>query len=631
MGDVAREAAAPGALLTGLLSHIGNKDLEKPEFLGARNGRFHLLRAALPLLAREPGHAITIVSSLAGVRVVRSFALEEAETRAFAPLMLGETSRNLRRVFKLSEMMKAQAAVREALAQKAQAAMGQAHLQTALSVLKHYHFEEQRGSTLIRKEPIGVCGLITPWNWPVNQIACKVAPALATGCTMVLKPSEIAPFSAQIWTEILHAAGVPAGVFNLVNGDGPTVGAAISSHPGVDMVSFTGSTGAGIEVARNAAPTVKRVHQELGGKSPNLILPDADIKRAVTNGVRGVMTNSGQSCNAPTRMLVPNALMDEAISVARAAAEGTTVGAPDSGATIGPVISKRQWDKIQGLINKGIEEGAELLTGGRTARLAKRLVYDLELAQDVSATQRSSALGSQFQIAVTLRKDKKPDATGKPLFPAYHVKRFQGVPVAFIGLTLKETPTIVVPSGVEGLTFQDEAETVNALVPQLRARGSGMPILATSHIYSGLVNRPLDRDLNDVEFCDAPWLFGLATGLPSRDALAKTLYSRLFDWIVGSILVGAVMGFVVGWLAYMWAKWRAARRRKVQADDRTLPGDEGALQARYVDTEALLRDEVVPNGVGPLELCEVRNQRVFGVVLASHQGVEQRRHVVLLG
>lgn len=251
-----------------------------------------------------------------------------------------------------------------ALAQKAQAAMGQAHLQTALSVLKHYHFEEQRGSTLIRKEPIGVCGLITPWNWPVNQIACKVAPALATGCTMVLKPSEIAPFSAQIWTEILHAAGVPAGVFNLVNGDGPTVGAAISGHPGVDMVSFTGSTGAGIEVARNAAPTVKRVHQELGGKSPNLILPDADIKRAVTNGVRGVMTNSGQSCNAPTRMLVPNARMDEAIAVARAAAEGTTVGAPDSGSTIGPVISKRQWDKIQGLINKGIEEGATVVAGG---------------------------------------------------------------------------------------------------------------------------------------------------------------------------------------------------------------------------------------------------------------------------
>ncbi len=250
------------------------------------------------------------------------------------------------------------------LAQKAQAAMGVAHLQSALGVLKHYAFQELRGTTLISKEPIGVCGLITPWNWPVNQIACKVAPALATGCTMVLKPSEIAPFSAQIWAEVMHAAGVPAGVFNLVNGDGPTVGAAISCHPEVDMVSFTGSTRAGIEVARNAAPTVKRVHQELGGKSANIILPDADIKRAVTAGVRGVMTNSGQSCNAPTRMLVPNVKMDEALAVAKAAAEATTVGAPDSGAALGPVISQTQWNKIQGLINTGIAEGAAVVAGG---------------------------------------------------------------------------------------------------------------------------------------------------------------------------------------------------------------------------------------------------------------------------
>ena len=250
------------------------------------------------------------------------------------------------------------------LSQKAQAAMGIGHLQSALGVLKNYHFQEPRGTTMIVKEPIGVCGLITPWNWPVNQIACKVAPALAVGCTMVLKPSEIAPFSAQIWTEVMHAAGVPAGVFNLVNGDGPTVGAAISSHPGVDMVSFTGSTRAGIEVARNAAPTVKRVHQELGGKSPNIILPDADIKRAVTAGVRGVMQNSGQSCNAPTRMLVPNAKMAEALAVAKEVAEATTVGAPDSGAALGPVISATQWDKIQTLIHKGIEEGAKVVAGG---------------------------------------------------------------------------------------------------------------------------------------------------------------------------------------------------------------------------------------------------------------------------
>ena len=250
------------------------------------------------------------------------------------------------------------------LAKDAQAAMGIAHLRTALEVLRKYSFREQRGTTLVVKEPIGVCGLITPWNWPMNQIACKVAPALAVGCTVLLKPSEIAPFSAQIWTEILHAAGVPAGVFNLVNGDGPTVGAAIASHPEVDMVSFTGSTRAGIEVARNAAPTVKRVHQELGGKSPNIILPDADFKRAVTAGVRGVMGNSGQSCNAPTRMLVPNSRMAEALAIAKAAAEATSVGDPASGATIGPVISAPQWDKIQTLIRKGIEEGATVVTGG---------------------------------------------------------------------------------------------------------------------------------------------------------------------------------------------------------------------------------------------------------------------------
>ena len=250
------------------------------------------------------------------------------------------------------------------LAQKAQAAMGVGHLTTALNVLKEYKFSEQRGTTLLVKEPIGVCGLITPWNWPVNQIACKVAPALAVGCTMVLKPSEIAPFSAQIWTEILHAAGVPAGVFNLVNGDGPTVGAAISSHPEVDLVSFTGSTRAGIEVARNAAPTVKRVHQELGGKSPNIILPDADFQRAVTAGVRSVMSNSGQSCNAPTRMLVPNARMAEVLAIAKAAADSTTVGDPASGASMGPVISAAQWDKIQTLIERGIDEGAGVVAGG---------------------------------------------------------------------------------------------------------------------------------------------------------------------------------------------------------------------------------------------------------------------------
>ena len=250
------------------------------------------------------------------------------------------------------------------LAMQAQAAIGVGHLMTGIEVLKNYKFEELRGSTLITHEPIGVCAFITPWNWPINQIACKVVPALATGCTMVLKPSEIAPFSAILWAEVMHAAGVPAGVFNLVNGDGPTVGAALSSHPEVDMVSFTGSTRAGVEVAKNAAPTVKRVHQELGGKSPNLILDDADLETAVTGGVKAVMMNSGQSCNAPTRMLVPHAKMEKAKAIAKAAAEATTVGSPDGNAAIGPVVSETQWTKIQGLIQKGIDEGATLVSGG---------------------------------------------------------------------------------------------------------------------------------------------------------------------------------------------------------------------------------------------------------------------------
>ncbi len=250
------------------------------------------------------------------------------------------------------------------LAQQAQAAIGSLHFQTAIGILKDYEFQTLRGSTLIAREPIGVCGFITPWNWPVNQMACKVAPALAVGCTMVLKPSEVAPFSGIVLAEILAAAGVPPGVFNLVNGDGPGVGAAISAHPDIDLVSFTGSTRAGIEVARSAAATVKRVHQELGGKSPNILLEDADMERAVTRGVKHVMQNSGQSCNAPTRMLAPNGRMAEVVAIARAAAESTTVGDPNGNSEIGPVVSEVQWNKIQGLINKGIEEGATLVTGG---------------------------------------------------------------------------------------------------------------------------------------------------------------------------------------------------------------------------------------------------------------------------
>jgi aldehyde dehydrogenase (NAD+) len=251
------------------------------------------------------------------------------------------------------------------LANAAQAPMGLTHFAEMIKVLEKYPFEEQRGATRIRREPIGVCGLITPWNWPINQIACKVAPALAAGCTMVLKPTELAPLNAILFAEILHSAGVPAGVFNLVNGDGPTVGQAIAEHPGVDMVSFTGSTRAGIEVARAAAPTVKRVAQELGGKSANIILDDADFASAVGGGTMGCAMNSGQSCNAPTRMLVPRSRHDEAVAIAKATAESITVGEPSGANTrIGPVVSEAQWNKIQGLIKKGIDEGATLVTGG---------------------------------------------------------------------------------------------------------------------------------------------------------------------------------------------------------------------------------------------------------------------------
>jgi len=250
------------------------------------------------------------------------------------------------------------------LAAGPQVNLGLGHLATAIDVLKNYEFEEQHGSTLVVKEPIGVCGLITPWNWPINQIAVKVYPALATGCTMVLKPSEVAPYSAQIFTEIIDAAGVPAGVYNLVFGDGPGVGAALSSHPDIDMVSFTGSTRAGIDVARNAAPTVKRVTQELGGKSPNIVLDDEDFAKSVTAGVSVMMMNSGQSCNAPSRMLVPNSRMDEAIAVARDIAGQVKVGNPDEKAAIGPVASKAQFEKIQGLLQKGIDEGATVVVGG---------------------------------------------------------------------------------------------------------------------------------------------------------------------------------------------------------------------------------------------------------------------------
>ncbi len=253
----------------------------------------------------------------------------------------------------------------QSLAAGGQAFCGLGHLQEAAKILKTFSFEEDIGGSRIFKEPIGVCGLITPWNWPVNQIGCKVAPALAVGCTMVLKPSEVAPLSAYLWAQIMHEAGVPAGVFNMINGDGPVVGTALSQHPEVDMMSFTGSTRAGILVAQNAAPTVKRVAQELGGKSPNIILDDVDLEAAVTRGVMHMYNNTGQSCNAPSRMLVPVAKLAEAEAIAAKVTESVIVGDPAAeGTTMGPVVSDIQFNKIQGLIQAGIDEGAKLVTGG---------------------------------------------------------------------------------------------------------------------------------------------------------------------------------------------------------------------------------------------------------------------------
>lgn len=251
------------------------------------------------------------------------------------------------------------------LAAGAQAYCGLGHLKEARKVLSTFQFEEDLGEHRVFKEPIGVCGLITPWNWPVNQISCKVSPALAVGCTMVLKPSEVAPLSAYLFAQVMHDAGVPAGVFNMVNGQGATVGAALSKHPDVDMMSFTGSTRAGSLVAQNAAPTVKRVTQELGGKSPNIVLEDADLEEAVTGGVLHMYNNTGQSCNAPSRMFVPKDKLAEAEEIAKKVTATVVVGDPAAdGTTMGPVVSEVQFDKIQGLLDKGVSEGAKLVVGG---------------------------------------------------------------------------------------------------------------------------------------------------------------------------------------------------------------------------------------------------------------------------
>jgi aldehyde dehydrogenase (NAD+) len=245
-----------------------------------------------------------------------------------------------------------------------QAGLGAGHLQTAIEVLENFKFEEQKGPTLILKEAIGVCGLITPWNWPLNQVTVKVFPALATGCTTVLKPPQLAPYSAQILAEIMHKAGTPAGVFNMIQGQGSEIGSALSKHPDVDMISFTGSETVGIQISKDAADTVKRVGLELGGKSAWIILDDADMAANVAAATSGMMVNSGQTCSAGSRLLVPNARMAEAVAAAKAACEAVTVGNPHSDVAMGPVVSKGQWNVIQDYIQKGLDEGATLVAGG---------------------------------------------------------------------------------------------------------------------------------------------------------------------------------------------------------------------------------------------------------------------------
>ncbi|RWP49834.1 aldehyde dehydrogenase family protein [Mesorhizobium sp.] len=329
--------------------------------------------ATLDVIDPSTEEAYTKISVGSKADVDRAVAAAKAAFPAFSQTSKAERLKLLKRILEVyNERYEdiAQAVSQEmgapiTWAREAQAWAGRAHMESTIKALEDYEFSEKRGGTTVVKEPIGVCALITPWNWPLNQIVCKVAPAIAAGCTVVLKPSEIAPISGIIFSEVMEAAGTPKGVYNMVNGTGPDVGQVMAGHPDVDMVSFTGSTRAGIIVAKTAAETVKRVAQELGGKSANIVLPDADFEAAVRKGVNACFGNSGQSCDAPTRMLVPAARHDEALTIAKKAAEAHKVGDPRSEETkLGPVVSNIQFDKIQRLIEAGIAEGATLVTGG---------------------------------------------------------------------------------------------------------------------------------------------------------------------------------------------------------------------------------------------------------------------------
>ena len=264
----------------------------------------------------------------------------------------------------LADLMVREMGTTRAFSHAAQASVGTAHLEAAIAALRKEVFAELRGTTLISKEPIGVCALITPWNWPMNQLVAKAAPALAAGCTMVAKPSEYSPLSSIRFAELVQAAGFPPGVYNHITGAGEVAGDALSRHPDVAMVSITGSTRAGVAVARAAADTVKRVAQELGGKSANIVMPDVDVEKAVREGVAACYVNCGQACRAPARLLIPRERMADAKVWAKEAAEAHSVGDPTTDVSLGPVVNKLQFDRIQSLIQAGIDEGATLLTGG---------------------------------------------------------------------------------------------------------------------------------------------------------------------------------------------------------------------------------------------------------------------------
>ena len=377
--------------------------------------------ATLPVINPATEAAYTEISVGAAADVERAVAAARAAFPAFSQTSVAERLALLRRILALyNERAEdiAQAVSDEmgaplTWARDAQTWAGRVHLEATIAALEDYAFESHRGATRIVKEAIGVVALITPWNWPLNQIVCKVAPAIAAGCTVVLKPSEIAPISGIVFSEIMHAAGTPAGVYNMINGTGPAVGQLMAGHPDVDMVSFTGSTRAGIIVAKTAADTVKRVAQELGGKSPNIILPDADVATAVRKGVEACFANTGQSCDAPTRMLVPRDRLAEAVTVARAVAEAVRVGDPRAADTeLGPVVSEVQFDKIQKLIGVGLQEGATLVAGGlgRPAGLTRGYYVRPTVFSDVTSSMTIAREEIFGPVLVILAYDTEAEA-----------------------------------------------------------------------------------------------------------------------------------------------------------------------------------------------------------------------------